>query len=181
VISTNCAFCGKELQRPQYRIRPRNYCNANHQLKFEYTNKLRDPDQTTRAAHDAVRGHRFPNRDWTFLIERNKSAAMRRKNSDWHKKHNPMKGRFGPLNHNFKGGKIWWRGAEWATLKRAIRRRDNNRCKKCGRTNLENLQLFGGPLQIDHITPYRETKDNRPENLQALCNPCHGKKSGSGQ
>lgn len=179
-MTTNCAYCKKQIERPRYRIRPRNYCNNSHKLRYEYENNLRDPIEITRAAHAAVKGHHFPNRDWSFLARRNKSAEMRRKNSEWHKAHNPMSGRVGALHHRFKGGKIWWRGKEWDTLKKKIRERDHDCCVNCGLTNDENIKKFGAPLQVDHIIPYRETKDNSMGNLQTLCNKCHGDKCGRG-
>ena len=33
---------------------------------------------------------------------------------------------------------------------------------------------------VDHITPKRRGGDDEPENLQALCHPCHSRKTGRG-
>lgn len=74
---------------------------------------------------------------------------------------------------HWKGGKIWWRGAEWFEIAAAIRERDGA-CVNCGMTNAECIAKFGSPLAAHHIVPYRETQDNSPENLVALCNTCHG-------
>ena|SRR5579884_784556 len=182
MVPTNCAYCGKRLKRWPYRLRERNYCGPTHQLRYEYEHRLRDTQKTVEAAHATIRVKGHYKRDNAYLRTRNPatSIAARAKISTAKKRHNWMRGRVGPLHHLWKGGKIWWRGVEWDTLKRKVRLRDRNRCRSCLRTNRENIRLFGAPLQVDHIIPYRQTRDNRMSNLQALCNPCHGKKSGRG-
>ncbi|WP_112874939.1 HNH endonuclease [Paracoccus endophyticus] len=62
--------------------------------------------------------------------------------------------------------------AQWKRLRWEILKRDGFRCKICGAV---------GRLEIDHIKPVR----NHPElsfgaeNLQALCVPCHSRKTQS--
>lgn len=43
------------------------------------------------------------------------------------------------------------------------------RCRLCSST---------GPLQLDHINSRAKGRDDRPENTQLLCDPCHGRKTG---
>jgi 5-methylcytosine-specific restriction endonuclease McrA len=59
-------------------------------------------------------------------------------------------------------------GAEWPKIATAIRERDGV-CQMCGKTPEEN----GAALDVHHIIAYRISLDDRPENLTALCRPCH--------
>lgn len=77
---------------------------------------------------------------------------------------NAMYGKFGDLNTNWKGGKVTYRGKGWRGIRAQIIRRDKNKCRLCDST----VQL-----EVHHITPYRTTKDNSPENLITLCKLCH--------
>lgn len=53
-------------------------------------------------------------------------------------------------------------GAKWRRIRRAVLDRDGWRCQRCGRP---------GALEVHHID--RDPGDNRLENLQAVCRPCH--------
>lgn len=77
---------------------------------------------------------------------------------------NPMYGAFGDKNPNWRGGKITYRGPGWNGIREQVKRRDKYTCQKCG--SKENLQ-------VHHIIPYRETKDNSFVNLITLCATCH--------
>lgn len=48
-----CTYCGKEIKRTGTRVRERNYCNASHQLKYEYENGIRQrkPSKKLYKAH----------------------------------------------------------------------------------------------------------------------------------
>ena len=54
----------------------------------------------------------------------------------------------------------------WARKRLEILSRDCSTCQKCGN--------FG--VHIDHIIPWRVSKDNSNNNLQALCQSCNSKK-----
>lgn len=56
------------------------------------------------------------------------------------------------------------------TLRFAIFKRDNYRCRLCGRTarDGENVRL-----EVDHITPRSKGGTNDPSNLWVLCFPCN--------
>ncbi|WP_101341518.1 HNH endonuclease [Cereibacter azotoformans] len=58
----------------------------------------------------------------------------------------------------------------WQILRHAILERDGWRCRCCGAR---------GRLEIDHIEPVRTAPDRAfdPGNLQALCGPCHTRKT----
>ena len=62
------------------------------------------------------------------------------------------------------------RTARWKVLRMAVLERDGFRCKGCG---------CGGRLEVDHVLPVRTHPDlsYSPANLQALCPPCHTKKT----
>ena len=79
---------------------------------------------------------------------------------------NWMYGRFGELNHMWKGGKVTYRGRGWDSIRIQVKRRDGNKCRRCSSVN---------NLQVHHIIPYRETQNNSFENLITLCHKCHVK------
>jgi len=54
------------------------------------------------------------------------------------------------------------------TTRRKVIERDKV-CVWCG---------SAGPLEVDHVTRYADGGSNRPDNLQALCAPCHRSKGG---
>ena len=57
----------------------------------------------------------------------------------------------------------------WERLRLEILARDGYRCRSCGRA---------GRLEIDHVTPISKGGDLwNPSNLQALCRPCHLRKT----
>ena len=92
---------------------------------------------------------------------------------------NWMHGRTGIKHHLWRGGKIWWRGAEWDTLKRRIVERDGFKCQDCGMTEEQNLEKSKQPLHVHHLNPYRDSHDNSPSNLITLCVSCHAKREGT--
>ena len=51
-----------------------------------------------------------------------------------------------------------------------VLKRDNYKCKKCGRSPATHL---GIALHIDHIKPFSKDGDNLLKNLQTLCNKCN--------
>lgn len=58
----------------------------------------------------------------------------------------------------------------WQVLRMAILERDGFRCRQCGAR---------GRLEVDHVKPVRShpALSYDPANLQALCGPCHTKKT----
>ena len=59
-------------------------------------------------------------------------------------------------------------GPGWKNRRAEIRHRDKT-CRSCGKTPEEN----GHALHVHHLVPFRYGGTNRPENLVALCDPCH--------
>lgn len=59
-------------------------------------------------------------------------------------------------------------------LRFKVLKRDNFKCRKCGRSpaNYPNITL-----EVDHITPWSKEGETVEENLQTLCNECNQGKS----
>jgi 5-methylcytosine-specific restriction endonuclease McrA len=84
----------------------------------------------------------------------------------------------GPGSPSYRGGNLTsYRGPNWIKIRTAIRERDGFRCRRCGKTEQENKRA----LPVDHVIPWRTftsaDEANRPENLVALCDTCHGRKA----
>jgi 5-methylcytosine-specific restriction enzyme A len=63
-------------------------------------------------------------------------------------------------------------GSEWVKARDAILKRDSHLCQPC----LAN----GRPTpatQVDHIVPKSNGGTDEPENLAAICTPCHSEKT----
>lgn len=63
-------------------------------------------------------------------------------------------------------------GHTWRKLRESILKRDNYLCVKCaaiGRT--------AAATDVDHITAKAHGGTDDPDNLQALCSPCHKEKT----
>ena len=56
----------------------------------------------------------------------------------------------------------------------AVLIRDGYKCVECGMTDIEHKARWNRPITVDHKDKNR--KNNRLENLQTLCLPCHGRK-----
>lgn len=172
-MKTICAYCGKEIDRKPCRIKDRNYCNNSHQLVYEYKNGIRSGQKITEKAHESLRKHGHPNRDNTYLVERNPAtqSEVREKIRQVKLVVNWMKGRVGSLHHNWQGGKSFepYPPDFNQQLKDRIRVRDNFICQLCGVPELECDER----LSIHHIDYDKENcKEN---NLISLCGKCNPK------
>lgn len=71
-------------------------------------------------------------------------------------------------------------GAEWEKLRARVMARDKRLCQPCHRNGRVTMAT-----QVDHIVSkaeakrmrWTETQVNDPANLQAICKPCHDKKT----
>lgn len=169
------------LERTPSRARRNCYCNAKCQLNFEYKNGKRNGAKTTEVAHQTLREKGHYKRDNSYIATMNKNNIEKRKKSSeaMMGEKNPMFGRGGLLNPNYRGGyKRWsgYRGFNWRGIRTIAKQRDNFTCKRCGITEQDSILLYKTQLQVDHIVPYRISKDSSLSNLQTLCCKCHGKK-----
>jgi hypothetical protein len=149
-------------------------------LRFKYDNGLFDPQHIIKKAHEAMAKRNW-NRGGTNLAVRGANNPAKRPESRAKIRaakleRNWMRGRTGALHHNYLGGKIWWRGANWDAIKLRVKQRDAFMCAQCDMTEWQNYEKFGMPLSVDHIVMYRISHDNAMQNLQTLCSICHAKK-----
>jgi len=54
-MKTECANCGKELERKPCRMKNRNYCNTTCQNKYEYKNGIKDKQKIANKARETKR------------------------------------------------------------------------------------------------------------------------------
>lgn len=76
------------------------------------------------------------------------------------------------------------------SVRRAVFRRDNYTCRRCGVTGWEEQFPRGGfgyptrisrvYLSIDHVVPRSLGGSSAPENLQVLCTTCNTRKGARG-
>jgi len=63
-------------------------------------------------------------------------------------------------------------GSAWVKLRATVLQRDMFLCQPCLRV--------GRPTparEVDHIKPKAQDGEDDPDNLQAICKPCHGEKT----
>jgi 5-methylcytosine-specific restriction enzyme A len=63
-------------------------------------------------------------------------------------------------------------GARWDKLRLRILARDSHLCQPC-----LNTGILKPATQVDHITPKAKGGTDDPDNLQAICDPCHKDKT----
>lgn len=87
---------------------------------------------------------------------------------------NPMYGKRGDKNHNWKGGvsperQDFYNTEEWKTVVPLVYKKCNYSCVRCANTN-----TYKNPLHIHHIVSF-EVKELRSNliNLILLCKTCH--------
>lgn len=84
--------------------------------------------------------------------------------------------RYGSDNPQWRGGRDKnYYGPNWHQQRRSARKRDNDTCQKCGKTERDN----GRKLDVHHIQDFREfgieryQEANQLSNLISLCRCCH--------
>jgi hypothetical protein len=174
----NCSNCQKEKYVIPSRRKEHNFCSRGCSAVYFYKTGIKTGAQMTAKAHQTLREKGHYKRDNSYLSDHrapSKQLHARKKISEAKLKSNWMTGRTGELAPNFIGGKSY-RGWNWRTVKNGAKTRDNNRCVKCGISERISFEKFGQPLQVDHIIPYKITRDSSLSNLQTLCCACHGAK-----
>lgn len=88
---------------------------------------------------------------------------------------NPMFGKTGEENPQWKGGvtperQRFYSSMEWRALIPVIFKRDDNKCRRCGKQHETKRDLH-----IHHIIPFKFKEFRTVEdNLMLLCQKCHG-------
>jgi len=95
MIKTNCAYCGKCIERKPNRVKKHNYCNASHQLHFEYNTGIRNKKIITKKANDHVRKFGQPslkgNIPWNKGLNKYDHPSIMRQAQFMTGKNNPAK------------------------------------------------------------------------------------------
>ena len=81
-----------------------------------------------------------------------------------------------PLITNFADGRLLLRGRVWKFRKLAVWLRDGGRCVGCGRVVAEPASGLANEAEIHHKRSrgmHGAFRDDRGENLETLCKPCH--------
>ena len=117
----------------------------------------------------------------SFWMKKNgingRSVSESRKLKHWGLtgKDNPMFGKVGKLNGNWKGGltperQIFYASDEWKKTVKAVFIRDNFSCANCGQTHMDKKH----PLHIHHIVSFQiKSLRTNMDNLVVLCKTCH--------
>jgi hypothetical protein len=90
-------------------------------------------------------------------------------------KNNPMFGRIGEDNPNWKGGvtperQRLYSSFEWKKVEDFVWSRDKFKCQRCGKKGSK-----GKKFHVHHIAPFEiEELRTDPNNLVLLCSSCHG-------
>jgi 5-methylcytosine-specific restriction protein A len=71
-------------------------------------------------------------------------------------------------------------GPEWDRLRAKVLERDKELCQPCARAGRTTMAT-----EVDHITPkakaarlgWSDARTNHPDNCQAICSPCHKRKT----
>lgn len=143
----------------------------------QFKNKPKSPEHRAKIA-SALAGRKPSEACIEALIEHNKTTIVsletrkkmsearigfthkpesRQKMSEW------QRGENGP---RWIDGRSGLRGPNWRWIRLEILSRDNYTCQACGKQKDKRLQ-------IHHLTPWEETKDNNSTNLISLCPSCH--------
>lgn len=59
-------------------------------------------------------------------------------------------------------------GRPWRRLRQEVLERDHYLCQRCRRKG-----LVTEAAEVDHVVPLSEGGTDKPENLEAICSPCH--------
>jgi len=175
MIYKYCSNCNKDIKVTQCRVKEYNYCSVKCSSVHGYKTGRLNGNELIKKAHKTLKEKGHYKRDNTYLTTRNpaKSIEARQKISKAKLESNWMRGRISP--HSISGSNSY-RGHKWNEIKTHVKERDNGICVKCKMTERVHFELYGQPLQVDHIIPYKVSKDSNLGNLQTLCCLCHGKK-----
>lgn len=183
-IGVQCSHCGKQIERSPDKVKRNDhfFCGATCwsewrkvHMRGENNPNFSTPAIETVCAWCGVPIQRKPWRIGTDERKRHFCCAAHR--AEWFK-HTLV----GPDSPLWKGGHVKYYGPNWNQQKRLARKRDNNTCQVCGRTQKKN----GKALDVHHVKPFRSfnyvpgenenyLQANELTNLICLCIRCHRK------
>lgn len=183
-VQVECSQCGKQIERDPSKVKRNNhfFCGAacwdewrKVNMRGEKNPNFSTPAIGTTCAWCGVAIQRKPWKIGTEKRTRHFCCAAHR--AEWLKR--TLVGKNSPL---WKGGEKIYYGPNWNEQKRLARKRDNNTCQVCGRTQKKN----GKALDVHHVVPFRSfnyipgenenyLQANELTNLICLCKRCHRK------
>lgn len=184
-LSKNCVYCGKSFSKPE----TTSLLTWNKQSKYcsricYWKDKIKPLSKTC-----AICGKLFKSKTWNTkavycsrtcrieaqrkplptcelcgkpCLKHNRRFCSRACKTEWYR---------GEEVYNYAGGQArdHYASSFWLNLAEDIRKRDKT-CQRCGCSPRP-----GTKLHVHHIHPWRFSKNDSPENLQALCASCHKK------
>lgn len=83
----------------------------------------------------------------------------------------PEHGRLVVSAHNARRSALAPRNGAAAQLRRWLNRQGSGYCRACG------LAFVAAALEVDHVLALADGGTDTPDNVQALCHPCHRAKT----
>lgn len=174
-----CFNCEEEFYRTPSQMKERNYCsrecvntcsarNSKIAEKMKGENNPMKREEVKKKVSEALKGQDPWNKGLTIEDPRVAKYIETKTGMKYDiKKENPTWFERGHTPHNFVGNATKdYRGRQWHNIRKKILERDDYTCQRCGE--------FG--KEVDHIVPWRVSKDNSEDNLQVLCKSCNSKK-----
>jgi hypothetical protein len=191
-MNIECEECGASIRRKPYKVRinKHNFCSQECKTVWQKFNLFgannsffgkhfpETAKKTLSAIHKGkhyslnteFKKHHKEKKEW---IEKRRKTIE--KNHSLSGQKNPMFGRSGKLNPNWKGGISYWRKEFYNSIpykewQKSVFGRDNYKCRICKRTKER-----GRILHAHHIKEFADYPKLRLEidNGLTLCNKCH--------
>ena len=151
----NCPDCGVEIEHRSKKCRA---CSATGR-RYTFT-----PEQikTLSEAHKGIK----PSPE---TIAKRVAKLIGRPSPMLGKKHSlATREKISLIARNPNRGEEGFRGRDWSWIRERVLERDEFTCQSCGLHKLKGLN-------VHHLHPYKETKENNTLDLITLCNSCHTK------
>ena len=147
-----CLFCNKEFHRPPSTIRNENKIFCSNDCYLAYSN--------------TVVVCKWCGKELKVQINQaNKLFCDKACYGQWLSENNCAE------NHpSWKGGWFPYYGKDWKRQRKLAKERDKNTCQVC-KTSANEIGTKN--IDVHHIIPYMESKNNSLDNLITLCDKCH--------
>lgn len=176
-VMVECAECGKEVRKHEYRLeRSENlFCSESCRGDYASKNPFHEGDGKKQVVKCDYCDSSFE--DWNCRIERQEKHFCDKNcfydycsETDWNEGENhPM----------YNGGVVDEFGKNWHKKRKQRLKLDDYECVICKISNKKHYKEKGYGLDVHHIKPRRAFEDieksNKIENLISLCRSCHKK------